>query len=305
MTTVHLQPPQPFDFSRPDEWCRWKRRFEQYRCASGLKGETEERQVSTLLYCLGETAEDTLNSTGISERERSTYNSVLTKFDDFFRVRKNVIFERACFNRRSQRDGETAEQFIAALYGLAESCEFGDFRDELMRDRLVVGIRDGALSERLQLDPSLTLEKAKTAVRQKEAVREQQQTLKNGSARNNPIVLEEVSGRQKGKQQADGPGREHRRWRENKHGPECTRCGKRHTKEERCPARDAVCHKCNRKGHFKSMCFSKSILELGSEKREELPQVSESERFDDPIPGERTLQWLHTRQPGTLGLSGE
>ena len=40
-------------------------------------------------------------------------------------------------------------------------------KEELIRDRLVVGIRDAALSERLQLDGDLTLEKVKKAIRQK------------------------------------------------------------------------------------------------------------------------------------------
>ena len=44
----------------------------------------------------------------------------------------------------------------------------------MIRDCLVVGIRDTALSERLQLDCNLTLEKATKAIRQKEAVHEQQ-----------------------------------------------------------------------------------------------------------------------------------
>ncbi len=42
----------------------------------------------------------------------------------------------------------------------------------MIRDRLVVGIKDAGLSERLQLDPTLTLEKAKTSIRQREAVQE-------------------------------------------------------------------------------------------------------------------------------------
>ena len=65
-----------------------------------------------------------------------------------------------------------------ALYDLAENCNYGDMREEMIRDRLVVGIRDNALSEKLQLDAKLTLETAKTTIRQREAVREQQQTLK-------------------------------------------------------------------------------------------------------------------------------
>ena len=36
----------------------------------------------------------------------------------------------------------------------------------MIRDRLIVGIRDKSLSERLQMDAALTLEKAKTAIRQ-------------------------------------------------------------------------------------------------------------------------------------------
>lgn len=64
-----------------------------------------------------------------------------------------------------------------ALYNLAEDCEYGQMRSEMIRDRLVVGIRDTNLSERLQLDPQLTLETAKKAVRQREAVKEQQKEL--------------------------------------------------------------------------------------------------------------------------------
>ena len=63
----------------------------------------------------------------------------------FFKVRQNVIFERARFNRRYQRAGETAEQYITVLYGLVETCEYGTLKNDLLRDRLVVGIADQAL----------------------------------------------------------------------------------------------------------------------------------------------------------------
>ena len=63
------------------------------------------------------------------------------------------------------------------LYALAESCEYGEKTPEMIRDRLVVGIRDEAMSRKLQLDPDLTLETAKKKIRQEEVVREQQQSL--------------------------------------------------------------------------------------------------------------------------------
>ena len=89
----------------------------------------------------------------------------MAKFDSFFNVRKKVIIEHTKFNKRSQLPGEPVEQFVASLYNLAVDWYFGGLKYELIRDRIVVGIKDASLSERLQMDPELTLEKAKTVVR--------------------------------------------------------------------------------------------------------------------------------------------
>ena len=47
----------------------------------------------------------------------------MQKFEEFFKVRRNVIFERARFNRRNQLSGESAEQYITTLYTLAANCD--------------------------------------------------------------------------------------------------------------------------------------------------------------------------------------
>ena len=127
---VSLQPPPPFNFSSPDECPKWRRHFEQFRVASGLCKEDEERQVSTLLYCLGDDADDVLTSTNISGDNRKKYAEVLEKFDGHFKVQKNVIFERARFNARVQAEGESIEQYITSLYNLIEHCEYGTLRDD-------------------------------------------------------------------------------------------------------------------------------------------------------------------------------
>jgi len=104
VNTIPLRPPEPFDFKKPDGWANWKRRFEQFLSTSGLDKEDEARQVSTLLYCLGEEAEGVLASTNISEETRKKYKDVMEKLDEHFRVRRNVIYERARFNRRDHRE---------------------------------------------------------------------------------------------------------------------------------------------------------------------------------------------------------
>ena len=134
MASVRLQPPSPFSFKQPDEWPRWWKRFEQFRLASALDQESDDRQISTLLYCLGEDAEDVLSSTNISTEDRKKYDCVVTAFQDFFKVRKNVIFERARFNLRIQEEGESVEQFITSLYTLAEDCAYGELKSEMICD---------------------------------------------------------------------------------------------------------------------------------------------------------------------------
>ena len=145
MAQLNLRPPEPFDFRNLDDWPRWKRRFQQFRVASGLTADDAEKQISTLLYCLGEQAEAVLSSTNATEEELKDYDAVVKKFDEFFKVRKNTIFERARFNRRNQHEGGSAEHYIMALYDLTANCEYGAMEPEMIRDRLVVGIRDSTL----------------------------------------------------------------------------------------------------------------------------------------------------------------
>ena len=82
-----------------------------------------------------------------------------------------MIYERARFKRRIQQPGELVNQFITEIHKLAESCNFGEMKEELIHDCLIVGIRDDALSEHLQLEPDLTLDKVKRLICQSESVK--------------------------------------------------------------------------------------------------------------------------------------
>ena len=248
--------------------------------------------MNTLLYCLGEEAEDLLRSTNITEDERKVYLTVLGKFDGFFQVRKNIIFERAKFNRRCQLAGETADQFIASLYNLAENCNYSDLKGEMIRDRLVVGIRDMALSEKLQLDADLMLERAKTAVRQQEAVQEHQSILIGDRTSQVPITVDAVQGKQAtGKpRKPAGAGKPERR---SSHKP-CTRCGKGNHKRDKCPAREAICHKCQHKGHYSSQCFTRSAVDtvLAQDQETSSPVYLDTIRTESPKVWMVTLEML-------------
>ena len=184
--------------------------------------------------------------------------------------------KRAKFNQRRQEDGESVDAFITALYTLSEHCNYGNLHDEMIRDRIVVGIRDAVLAEKLQLDPELTLEKAVTRVRQAEAVKQQQPTIRGETKEalvgkiNKPGKPHEAKPKPPGRY-ARKPVRKPK----TGEGDKCTRCGRTpsHDKQN-CPARDAACIKYGKKGHFQIVCRStgklRQILTTDSDPEEEV-----------------------------------
>lgn len=107
--------------------------------------------------------------------------------------------------------------------------------------------------------------------RQSEMVRKQQAELRQEEDEED-LKLEVVHKekyRQDSSKRSNKPGKG-RNWTSyQKNGKEkskkscCMRCGKSpyHVKDL-CPAKEAVCHQCNRTGHYMSQCHSKTIMRL-------------------------------------------
>ena len=103
---------------------------------------------------------------------------MLQKFAEYCQLRKNVPFKRYRFNRRSQEPGETYDQYRTALRKLAEGCEFEAITpDEILRDRLVFGVRDDNVRERLLRESKLTLQKTDGICRTAESTMAQMRLL--------------------------------------------------------------------------------------------------------------------------------
>ena len=221
---------------------------------------------------MGDQADDILISFKLSTSQLKQYHTVKTKFDEHFVVRRNIIFERAKFNRRRQEDGETVDTFITALHALAEHCDYGTLKDEMIRDRIVVGLQDSKLSEKLQLDPELSLAKAINHARQSEAVKKQQALLRNDFkdsedakknvdavkvTRKNPPKLKDENGPKPKKTPLKKPPSQ----------PSSTRCERCRNlpphKRANCPAKDATCFKCSKGGRWGTVCkLSKTAGEV-------------------------------------------
>ena len=70
----------------------------------------------------------------------------------------NETYEQYLFNTRSQAANEGIDVYYAALLRITENCKFGDLEQSLVKDRIVVGVRDPALRKRLMYQ-KLTLQK--------------------------------------------------------------------------------------------------------------------------------------------------
>ena len=99
--------------------------------------------MNTLIYTMGYDADDILRSFKLSEEDKKKYSAVKDKFTKHFVNRRNNIFERAKFNMRKQ-EGVSVDSFITDLCALTEHCSYSALHDEMIRDRLVVGLRDAS-----------------------------------------------------------------------------------------------------------------------------------------------------------------
>ena len=77
MATFQVTPPERFSF-KPEEWSKWIRRFERFRLASELNKKDEESQVNTLIYSMGDEADDILQSFVMSADDKKKYNTTIT-----------------------------------------------------------------------------------------------------------------------------------------------------------------------------------------------------------------------------------
>ena len=200
---------------------------------------------------MGPEADDIFASFELNDENKKKYAKVKEKFDNHFIVRRNVIFERAKFNKRKQEDSENVENFVTSLYTLSEHCGYHDLREEMIRDRIVVGIKDANLSVKMQLDPDLTLKKATDMARQSESVRKQQSLVRNDLCDSTVDAVKTKTRNQRERQTMPRPKKPFNQQK----GAGCRRCGHRQNhSRDNCPAKGVKYFKCSNMGHFAKCC---------------------------------------------------
>ena len=112
------------------------------------------------------------------------------------------------------------------------------------------------------MDSTLTLERAKTSIRQREAVREQQKVLKSEDKATSDGSLDAFPSKQQGHPRSNR-GRRNERRDQVRNTPKteakCSHCGREQHLRFQCPTRDAQCHYCNKRGHYSAQCLKRTV----------------------------------------------
>lgn len=99
------------------------------------------------------------------EGDDDVFTTTLRKLGAHFKDKINVVLERHKFFKREQGKNEKVISYIAALRGLAATCEFGVITDSLIRDQLVRCTNDHKVQGRLltqnpDLEETVTIAKS-------------------------------------------------------------------------------------------------------------------------------------------------
>lgn len=241
---MDFKPPKQlvFDHNLHKNYEKFKERFNLYLLAAGLQDKADERKIAMFLHIAGEEAIEVFQTMKMTDEEKKKYVKVIEAFDAYCKPRNNEIYDRYKFFTRSQQEGETSEHFIKELKMLAKPCNFGEQEESLIRDRIVTGLQDLQLQEKLLGMPELKLETAEQLCRVTESSKLQVKGLKGEE-----VDQVRVTRREKGRKDNDAG-------KKAEEDYECRKCGGKHKKAQ-CFAYGKVCYICGRAGHFSIGCF--------------------------------------------------
>ena len=181
-----LTPPGPLRLklasNKAEAWERWERLWNVFATATSLSDKSEKQQVATLLHVLGEECVEIYSRFSWTDpADKNKIDPVLEKFSAYCKPLSATNFNRHLFLERKQQDGETADEFCGVLQSMAAGCDLGNRQDSWITTKLILGLRDAKVKEKLMqsdkpLDETLQIVRIAEASRQQvESIQQQPQ----------------------------------------------------------------------------------------------------------------------------------
>ena len=208
-----------------EEWSTYVERLEMFFVVNNVP---DGKKAASLLTLIGGRMYALLKSlTTPTKPTELSFKEIVEIMGRHLTPKPIVIAERYKFHKYHQEEGQSIREFLAKLQKLAETCEFGGYRDEALRDRLVCGITSQTIGRKLLGEADLTLKKAvDIAVRME--LTDKEITQISAIQQVHKVQLQE-----------------------------CFRCGKHNHSPDKCFHKLSECHICKRKGHISPKCPQK------------------------------------------------
>ena len=227
--------------------------------ASELHTKPIATQIAILLNCAGEEARDIFDNFSISlDDENLTTDIVLNRYKVFCNPRRRPVFDTYKFWQRQQAVGELFDKWLTELRLIANNCDFGAFKDRLLRDKILFGTNDETARQRMLEEEDLTLEKAINICRSIEVTKARMQYMSNEKI--NSSLVQEIKKDRYPSFSASNTSVSNK---------PCRFCDLVHLPRQ-CPAYGKTCRKCGKYNHFAVVCRSfksdtRNIKEITSE----------------------------------------
>ena len=162
----------------------WKQRWKDYTIVTKMNDESAEYKCSMLRYTFSDDTQKIYDTLALTDDEAKNSEIIINKLEIFAKGTVNETMERHTFNTRNQEDGEVFDDFQTEIKLLSKNCNFCDTcHDGLIRDRIVGGIRDPSLRQKLLPEVKLDLKKAEESCRAREKAREGSLLFDNSKAK--------------------------------------------------------------------------------------------------------------------------
>ena len=236
-------------------WKSWIKAFELYETATELEKKSDKIRHATFLHVAGPAAQQISGTFSFASDEIGKIAPLKARFAEYCEPRKNITVTRYMFNSRNQKPGESFGTYLTELRRLAQDCEFGSLANDLLKDRVVCGLADNGLREKLLQTENLDLKKCLDICTIAEASTHQMSQLSQGSQR--PEHVDHVQAtprhRRRHPDDRDRPPAKNRSSTgieyDNDNADVCVNCTYQH-RYRTCPAAGQRCRNCNNIGHF-------------------------------------------------------
>ena len=224
-----------------EEWKQYAERLDHFFAANGVTDETRKRAI--FLSVVGPKTYKLLSSLiAPTKPGDKSYVDLVKALTNHHNPPPSETVQRYRFHSRFRQPGETISTYVSELRAIARNCNFGTVLEDMLRDRLVCGVKDDRIQRRLLSESKLTFEKALELALGQEVASKNVAELHDAAGTGTALPVNKVT-----------PGGSGRSSATNR----CYRCGNSNHSASQCKFKDSTCHNCGKVGHIRKTCRSK------------------------------------------------